>query len=394
MKTFEEIKKMEIKGITERNKKYAIEYLTEKTVEDIKAIAKTYDPKEKSANAYGSTSRDIMRGDLGGVRAAIRRVAHELVNVPVAATPNPTPAASNPKPATPAGSPEPVRRQRQAPVNPPVDNKITDQQAKELKDKIKFVSDLLDKLYNGASSVIYDDYEAAVMAVEEMAIIVSSVQTIGLSEEDISLLNDTCATINKFLDRIKKFNPANCGYSEEKLKAVLKRKDDVMKLGDLTSSTQQLAAHSMGGFNIGNFVHQQQQGPVAGTPVQQAANLLPHQTCGLTNDQIVDEVNKHFKLMHAVPAWPLYDLLHNNILSVKMRELGSKQRPNNPYLTQVVLTEYFDQPEYTNNYNLCFTIPCKDKGYVIMVLYNTNMVIANNRPYYPLNILKAKLRKN
>lgn len=171
---------------------------------------------------------------------------------------------------------------------------------------------------------------------------------------------------------------------------------------------QAAAAHTMSAFNINNFVKKsqpQQTQPQAATGVpaptvqqtqpKQQLYQLPHETCGLTDQQIVEEVGKHFSLFQqGIPSYALYDLLHNSLLPKKMKEFGSKQRPNNPYLTQVILDEYTDNPETLQKYNLAFTIPCKDKRYVIVIFYNA-IPVADQRGclMYPLNIFKAKLSK-
>jgi len=175
-----------------------------------------------------------------------------------------------------------------------------------------------------------------------------------------------------------------------------------------TEVPQQQAAYSIAnGFNIGNFIRQntpnaqvvpgmstvQQVINNSSQPVQQHVHKLPHETCGLTDQQMIEEVDKHFKLIQGLPTYPLFDLLNNPLLKKKMKELDCKQRANNPFLTQVNINEYIDVPELLAKYNLAFTMPCNDKKFVIMVLYGNIPVVDPNCGCvsYPLHIFKAKL---
>ena len=178
------------------------------------------------------------------------------------------------------------------------------------------------------------------------------------------------------------------------------------------SQQQPAAAYNNGyGFNIGNFIKpqaqqqpipMQQQQPI---PMQQQhqvkPTVFPHQICGLTQEQIAEEVGKHVKLIpkenrnYTIPADVLYDLVNNKLLSRKMKELDCKHRANNPYLTQVNINEYIGEPELLSQYPLCFTMPCNDKKKLIMVLFNPNPVMDKNGILqYPLHIFKATKTNN
>ena len=123
--------------------------------------------------------------------------------------------------------------------------------------------------------------------------------------------------------------------------------------------------------------------------------LLPHQTCGLSNDDIIAYNGKHYEnLSEGISSWALYDLLKSDLLSNKMKELNAKDRPNNPKLKQVPITECTDEPNLIERYPLAFTMQCNDKGYVIVVLFNPNVELdRNNKPVYPIYISKGKLIK-
>lgn len=152
------------------------------------------------------------------------------------------------------------------------------------------------------------------------------------------------------------------------------------------NSTQ--AAHTTGGFNISNFVKDKATDNKSNydNPVV----VFPHQICRLTDDQIVQYVAKHFKVLEPLPAYALYDLANNKLLARKFKELGA-QRPNNLYLTQVNIDTIHDVE--TLNYNTAFTAPCKDKNSVIVVLFNTTPENTNGILQYPLSIFKTAANK-
>ena len=179
-------------------------------------------------------------------------------------------------------------------------------------------------------------------------------------------------------------------------------------------------AHSETGFNINNFIKHDQ--PTIQMPIMNPANanihpisnnqavpneaaiaeekkkadmLLPHQTCKLSDEEIIAYNDKHYKnLVGGVSAYALYDLLKSDLLTKKMKELNAKDRPNNPQLKQVPITECTDEPNLIERYPLAFTMQCNDKGQVIVVLFNPNVELdSNGKPAYPLYVCKGKLIK-
>jgi hypothetical protein len=184
---------------------------------------------------------------------------------------------------------------------------------------------------------------------------------------------------------------------------------------------QAAAAHSETGFNINSFIKHDQ--PTIQMPILNPANanirqvmnaptapnnneaaaeqqkksdmLLPHQTCGLSDEEIIAENAKHYKnLTGMISAYALYDLMHSKLLVKKMKELNAKDRPNNPQLKQVPVTECTDEPNLIERYPLAFIMQCNDKGQVIVVLFNPNVELdSNNKPAYPIYVCKGKLIK-
>ena len=161
---------------------------------------------------------------------------------------------------------------------------------------------------------------------------------------------------------------------------------------------QGVAAHTEGAFNISNFIKQppvMNQQPIINQQQQQQQPekpkaVFPHQICGLSDEEIVAEVAKHFKVMETLPAYALYDLCKNKNLAQKMKEYNCKQRANNPFLTQVDINEYINDPETLEKFKLCFTLPCNEKKKVIVVLFNPVAVPnKNGLVEYPLNIIKC-----
>ena len=161
--------------------------------------------------------------------------------------------------------------------------------------------------------------------------------------------------------------------------------------------------------NINNFIKNEQP-PIPGVinmpgvqaaaqPQQQSVQakpaIFPHQIDKVSDEDMLADVGKHYKLITHVVAPPLYDLVRNKFLAKKMKELNCKQRSNNPYFTQVNILEYIDDPGLLARFPLAFTLPCNDKGYIIMVLFNpTPEVLQNGHIQYPLHIFKAKLTKS
>lgn len=188
----------------------------------------------------------------------------------------------------------------------------------------------------------------------------------------------------------------------------------------VTENQQVAAAHSETGFNINNFIKHNQ--PSIQMPIMNPANanmrpatnnssvqdnavaaeekknadmLLPHQTCKLSDEEIIAYNDKHYKnLAGGISAYALYDLLKSDLLTKKMKELNAKDRPNNPQLKQVPVTECTDEPNLIERYPLAFTMQCNDKGQVIVVLFNPNVELdSKNKPAYPIYICKGKLIK-
>ena len=161
---------------------------------------------------------------------------------------------------------------------------------------------------------------------------------------------------------------------------------------------QQQAANNVGGFDISNFIKQQSPSinVNVGQNIMPKQSVFPHQIDGLTDEQMIAEVGNHYKFLSnaQVELYPMYDLIKNRYLKKKMTELDAKQRPNNPFLTQVNITEYIAEPDLLNKYQMCFTIPCNDKRQVIMVLFSPVAVPGNNGALqYPLHIFKATKTK-
>lgn len=263
--------------------------------------------------------------------------------------------------------------------------------------KIKAVKDL-ESMIKGADGNILSNVFAAC---KDANTAISMINPSKLSKDEIVHLNDLTAYVNSV---------------DAKAKA---RVEEIKKNG----LKQGAAAHTMGGFNINNFEKKpavplagpatrpvppsvKQAQAVANEPVVNGASTnnsnphqhhkLPHEECGLTDEQIVEEVNKHFKILpgYTVTAYPLYDLLNNPLLRQRMKQYGSKQRPNNPFLTQIDLSTIAlpeEDKEAFAKYTMGFTIPCKDKNSVIVVYYNPIPIIDKcGCATYPINIIKGK----
>ena len=251
--------------------------------------------------------------------------------------------------------------------------KISNKMLSKIKGKVNYANKVLNKLQNNESENIVNDIGSIRSTCDDAGKMILSINPTTCTEEEIAELNDATAEISKIQKAIDNFKPTS-----------VKTNNEVQ---------QTAAAHNTKeGFNISNFIKQEQP-KVSVTNLNTSQNMstaFPHQICGLTDDQIVEDVSKHFKVLEQLPAYALYDLAHNKLLANKMKELGSKQRPNNPFLTQVNINEYIDIPELLAQYSLCFTIPCNDKDKIIVVLFNPNAVLNGNGVFnYPLHIFKA-----
>lgn len=253
----------------------------------------------------------------------------------------------------------------------------------KIKGKINYANNLM------KSEDINNTIEKAKSVCEEVKQMILAIDPTTCSEDEIAELNDASAAIDKILKTNNSVETKQVEIATESIPV-----------------QQVAAAHTEGGFNIGNFIKQNQQ-PVKGPNMPMAnpnmkpnnqirKNVFPHEICGLTDDQITEEIKRHFKVIESLHVYPLYDLLNNKLLREKMKEFNAKQRPNNPFLTQVNINEYIDIPELLAKYTLCFTIPCNDKDKIIVVLFNPTPVQDNNGVLnYPLHILKAtKINKN
>lgn len=274
--------------------------------------------------------------------------------------------------------------------------KITNKSVDKIKKKVNYVSNLANKLQNNNSEDPVTDFSNIVSIGEEVKRMISAIDPTSCNEEEISELNDLSANAANAVKKAKESFKIIVDSSKNNSKQETIAKES-------TNVEQAAAAHTEGGFNIGNFVKQDQQ-PVTGPNMpgtntnkqtQQKKVAFPHEICGLTDEQIKEEVKKHFKVLETLPAYPLYDLLNNKLLAKMMKSLDAKQRPNNPYLTQVNINEYIDVPDLLSKYSLCFTMPCNDKNQVIMVLFNPNPVPDKNGVLqYPLHIFKATRNNN
>lgn len=295
--------------------------------------------------------------------------------------------------------------------------KVTDEIMKKLEKKLDYLDSLSSNLDLAQSKDPVHDIKRVKSVCEDINQMILSIDPASCSEEIISDLNDITDNINEALKAVEiyettlkanntdnvKHDPStkNAQPNKNQDKQIKHTEEPVStsekQTEQVTANTNQVqqsaAAHTEGGFNIGNFI-KNGQSTNNSNPIQQTKpTAFPHQICGLTNEQILDEVRKHFKVIQDLQAYPLYDLLNNKLLPKKMKELDAKQRPNNPFLTQVNINEYIDVPELLDKYSLCFTMPCNDKSQVIVVLFNPNPVPDKSGVlYYPIHIFKA--RKN
>ena len=260
--------------------------------------------------------------------------------------------------------------------------------------KLHFANKLLDKLNNNGSDNPEDTKKAIINICNEVKNMLSGINVADGNTKFISELLDEANKLSKAADGFI-INPQQQPQPEANPKEQQVQPKKVQ---------QQTVAHNNGyGFNIANFMQPQQQQvqmhvvqPTQQQPKQTKSAVFPHEICGLIQDQIAAEVSKHFKLIpkenrnYTMSADALYDLANNKLLARKMKELDCKQRPNNPYLTQVDINEYIGEPELLAKYPWAFTMPCNDKKKLIMVLFNPNPVMDKNGVLqYPLHIFKA-----
>ena len=278
-------------------------------------------------------------------------------------------AESNPQTAKSSAEPKPE------PVKPTGETP-EEKVAKKIKGKFNYVIKLSNGLSKSANPA--EDLNKINAVVKEAKDLMASIDKTKLSIEEVTDLESSVVAI----DAIVKMAEGAVSLAKLSPEVITSSSGDV---------NNGAAAHTIG-FNIGNFMKGFQPQPVQ--PVEaKPKSVFPHQIDGLTDEQIVEEVGKHFKFLPdcTVGAYPMYDLCKNKLLAKKMKELNAKQRSNNPFLTQQKIEEYVDIPELLNKYNMCFTIPCNDKGKVIVVLFNTVPVEEKNGLQYPIHIFKAGL---
>ena len=258
-------------------------------------------------------------------------------------------------------------------------NRPNGKRIKKIVNKIYYINGLLSSILNNQSENPETDIDKIKSDCEGVKQKISSIDLTLCDEEEITKINNASITID----------------------GILKSIDSVSKhviSAPVIQVQQPSVAHTQSPFNINNFIKQPAVDIVKNNPAtsttQKRKTAFPHQICGLTDEEITTEVYKHFRIIEALPLYPLYDLIKNKTLSNKMKELNSKQRANNPFLTQVNIKDYIDMPELLSQYSLCFTIPCNDKGNIIVVLFNPEPVQDKNGIWnYPIHIFKAKLNK-
>lgn len=259
-----------------------------------------------------------------------------------------------------------------------------------IKGRLGYISKLGNKVLSNKSDNIDNDINTIRSTAKEIKLIIAAIDPTTCTEQEIADLNDISAVVDNLLKSIENIGTAVKNVSNQQ----------VVVAQSNSQAQQAEAASNVSGFNIANFIKEDKpaDGPIAPeSKPQQKQTAFPHQICGLTDDQIIEEVGKHFKLLGLIPihAYPLYDLANNKLLARKMKQLDAKQRPNNPFLTQVNINEYIDVPELLAQYPLCFTMPCNDKKQVIIVLFNPIPVADKNGiMQYPLHIFKAEKNVN
>jgi hypothetical protein len=289
----------------------------------------------------------------------------------------------------------------------PVEN--TDKELKigkavnKISQKLDYAGSLLLKLEKGKSENVEEDVNKIKDISKEVYDMILEIDPDSCNEKEINLLNVCLERVKEIPTKLKNFKAPVVETKQEnaesdKKSEVVKTEEKKSEAPTNTAPVQQTeAAHTTGGFDIANFVKGPKVTPPAANTVPEKPKsvVFPHQICGLTNDQLVEELRKHFKVNEEIPGYPLYDLLYNRYLAQKMKELDAKQRPNNPFLTQVDINRYVDSPELLAQYSLCFTMPCNNKKQVIVVLFNPTPVPDKNGVLnYPLNIFKTAKKNN
>lgn len=366
------IKKMpegeELKGMSEK---------------EIREWASKYDPNEKAVNSNGSTASDVEIGDTFGILAKRRKAAYAWVKEHDEKNNEPVKA----------------EEENESAGGVAIDEKI----ANKMRKKTNYINKVIREISTNQSADPIGDANKASGICDEIINFITSINPEECNEEEINDLNDWSATVNgmkKFFEACKTIYSYKPKQNEIPVKQNSNTSQDVVYVQQTTPVQQTVAAHTENGFNISNFIKPE---PVKGPnmPVRGKYKPLPHESCGLTYEQITQEVNKHFKLIpkeernYTIEGCALYDLLQIKSLGQKMKEFNSKQRPNNPFLTQVDINKYIDVPDLLAKYSLCFTIPCNDKDQIIVVLFNPVPVPINNEVLqYPLHIFKARKTNN
>lgn len=213
------------------------------------------------------------------------------------------------------------------------------------------------------------------------------------NDEVIHEINGSPEDANKALTSKTAKQILNCKTNNTKKQQSSKPKE----------TSQVKAAYDVNRFNAAKFVAQPNTvagpnipgGPVVEYNAPRNHNHvgLPHETCGLTDAQIIEYVNTHYSLIENMSAYALYDLAKSKLLRDKMQEYAAKDRANNPHFTQIFMTECTHDPELLARYNAAFTLKCKNSKFVIVVLLNTNPVINKcGCKEYDMSILKHELQ--
>ena len=353
--------------------------LEQMTEQEIRMWAAEYDPN--AADPTKSTPEDRLIGDIVGYSAKKRKACYEWVKAHDAALNTETAAEPVPE--------QPVEKETtEESTGATSDNKLI----KKIMGKVKYLEKIGLRLKEGESKDVAGDIARVRILLDEIP---NLIKTLPAGVVDADKANAVIGVIDSVKKEITTIEAQT--QVQQPVQQPVQQQSPQQPVQQQHPQTQQgaAAAHTEGAFNIGNFIKSQQ--PIYVPNVQQQRPVVfPHQM-GLTQQQIADEVNKHFKLIpkdkrdYTITADALYDLINDKRLSQKMKELGSKQRPNNPYLTQVNITDYIDIPKLLQSYQLCFTTPCKDNRKIIVILFNPNPVPDNNGVlHYPLHIFDAR----
>jgi len=237
-------------------------------------------------------------------------------------------------------------------------------------------------------------------------------------------------------------NTPDCNKPVKESKKVDKAKDQnienasvesapVMNSTEHSTVQQPAVASTVGtGFNINNFITPSKTTPVAAgiaggkivlgpnmpktktepavvnttTNQQNAQNqqnipsCFKHKTCGLSDAEMEADNAKHLVSLLGtsnLSVYALYDLIHSKHFKDKMKSLNATDRPNNIKLTEVNINEYIDIPELLAKYPIAFTTPCKDKGKIIVILFNPNpIMLPNGAMQYDMHFIPAHLTNN